>query len=139
MKVAVIVVYDTSKNRVMEVAKGLSEGLSANGHTVEIIDAVLESDKKISFYDYIIVGTEAVNTFGGKIPGKVKTYLAQCGTVSGKRSFAFVIKKGFRTGKTLSTLMKTMEHEGMYLKYSEVLRRREDGKEIGKRLHITKT
>lgn len=138
MKVGIVVYYDSSKNRILEIAKGLAEGIAGNGHNVDIIDAVLESEKKVSFYEYLIVGTEAITAFGGKIPEKLKIYLASCGMVSGKRSFAFILKKGLRTGKTLNTLMKAMEFEGMFLKYSEVLKRKEEAREIGKRLHISK-
>jgi hypothetical protein len=136
MKVGIVVLYESSKQKILEIAKGLAEGVSQNGHNAEIIDGVLESEKKLTFYNYLIFGTESATTFGGKIPKNVRTYLAQCGSVSGKRSFAFILKKGFRTGRTLSTLMKAMEFEGMFIKYSEVLKRKEDGKEIGKRLRI---
>ncbi|MBL7006442.1 MAG: hypothetical protein ISR78_05110 [Spirochaetia bacterium] len=136
MKVGIVVVYESSKQKIIEIAKGLADGIAQNGHTAEIIDAVLESEKKLTFYNYVILGTEASTTFGGKIPKGVQSYLSQCGSVSGKRSFAFILKKGFRTGKTLSTLMKAMEFEGMFIKYSEIIKRREDGKEIGKRLRI---
>lgn len=138
MKVGIVINYDSSKKKIEDIAKGLAEGISTNGHNVDIIDSVLESDKKITFYDYIIIGTETISPFGGKISSKLKAYLASCGSVSGKRSFAFVLKKGFRTGKTLNVLMKAMEFEGMFLKYSEILKRKEDAKEIGKRLHIGK-
>ncbi|MCK5154784.1 MAG: hypothetical protein KAQ69_00030 [Spirochaetales bacterium] len=136
MKVGIVVLYESSKQKILEIAKGLADGVAQNGHSAEIIDAVLESDKKLSFYNYIIFGTETISMIGGKLPRNVTSYLAQCGSISGKRSFAFVLKKGFRTGRTLSLLMKAMEFEGMFLKYSEVLKRKEDGKEIGKRLRI---
>lgn len=136
MKVGIVVLYESSKQKILEIAKGLADGVAQNGHNAEIIDAVLESEKKLTFYNYLIFGTEATTALGGKIPKNVQTYLAQCGSVSGKRSFAFILKKGLRTGKTLSTLMKAMEFEGMFIKYSEVLKRKEDSKEIGKRLRI---
>ena len=136
MKVGIVVLYESSKRKVLEIAKGLAEGVSQNGHNAEIIDAVLESEKKLTFYDYLIFGTESSTLFSGKIPRNVQSYLAQCGSVLGKKSFAFILKKGFRTGRTLSMLMKAMESEGMFIKYSEILKRKEDGKEIGKRLRI---
>ncbi len=136
MRVGIIVLYESSKSRLLDIASGLAEGVMRNGHTADIVDGVLESDKKVSYYDYLIVGCEAAGFFGGKIPDRCRTYLAQCGTVSGKRSFAFVLKKGLRTGKTLKALMKQMEIEGMFLKYSEVLKTKAEGQEIGRRLHI---
>jgi hypothetical protein len=137
MRVGIVVLYESSKQKLLSIAAGLAEGIMQNGHSAEIIDGILESDKKITFYDYLIVGTETVSTFGGKVPGKVRTYLSQCGSVSGKKSFAFIVKKGLRTGKTLTALMKLMEFEGMFIKYSEVLKNKDEGKEIGKRLHIS--
>ena len=87
-------------------------------------------------YQYIVVGASAINSFGGKISENVAKFLSNAGVVTGKRSFAYIAKGGMRITKTLSVLMNTMEHEGMYLKYSEILTSAEEAKAIGKRLHI---
>lgn len=136
MRVGIVVLYESSKQKLIDIAGGLSEGISANGHTVEIIDGKLESDKKISYFDYLLVGSETISALGVKLPNRVTSYLGQCGTLTGKKSFAFILKKGLRTGKTLLALMKAMEHEGMFIKYSEVLQNRAEAREIGKRLKI---
>jgi hypothetical protein len=57
--------------------------------------------------------------------------------ISGKKSFAFILKKGMRLTKTLRELMAAMEHEGMFVKYSEILSSPEEAEVIGKRLHIS--
>ncbi len=136
MRVCIVVFYHGNGKKLLDIAKGLSEGVMANGHQVEIIDGIKEQGKKVSFYDYIAMGTDTTTTFGGKIPKAVNDFLSQSGMVSGKRSFAFVAKGGIRKNKTLKTLMDAMEHEGMYLKYSELINQPQDAKEIGKRLHI---
>lgn len=136
MRVCIVLMYANSKTKLEKIAKGLSEGLSSQGHQVTIIDAALESDKKLSMYDYVAVGTESISFFGGKIPQKLSQYLSQSGSISGKKAFAFISNTGLRKGKTLSLLMKVMESEGMFLKYSEVLSTYEESKTLGKKLHI---
>ena len=138
MRVCIVICYQGNGSKLLETAKGLSKGILSQGHQVDIIDGTKEQGKKVSFYDYIAMGTTATTSFGGKIPDSVKNFLAQCGSVSGKRSFAFINGGGIRKNKTLKALMDTMEHEGMYLKFSEILQQSQDAEQIGKRLHIGK-
>ncbi len=119
-----------------EVAKALAKGLESQGHSVDIINIHTDGDKKLSFYDYVVVGTTALTSFGGTIPEQVTAYLKRAGQVSGKRCLAFVTKAGLRSQKTLLSLMKAMEGEGMYLKYSEVFRKPGEALALGKRLNI---
>lgn len=140
MRVAVVYYAHANDRKLLELSQGLARGITAGGHDVEIINAkVHDSGKKLSFYEYIAVGTEAVTLFGGSIPEGISQYLKQSGTVSGKRCFAFVLKKSLRPMKTLAKLMKVMEAEGMYLKFSEILVKPTDAEEIGKRLHIKRS
>ena len=103
---------------------------------MDIIDGDRDVNSKLTPYQYIAIGTSAINTFGGKIPEKAVKFIAGAGIVAGKRSFAFAVKGGMRITKTLSAIMKAMEQEGMYLKYSEILSSPAEAEAIGKRLHI---
>jgi len=136
MRVAIVFCKAEMSSKLESIAKSLSRGIESQGHQVDVINAAAESDKKISMYDYLAFGTEAVNFFGGKIPEQFISYIKQCGVVSGKRTFAFTDKKGLRTIKTLSALMKTLEKEGIFLKNSEVIATPVQAEQIGKRLHI---
>lgn len=120
-----------------DLASGLAEGIQTQGHDVELVDMKRDSGKIISYFDYIAVGTSATAFWGGKISPKVGEFLKQSGTVSGKRCFAFISKKGIRQGKTLQALMRVMESQGMYLTFSDILSNRAYAKEIGKRLVIS--
>ncbi len=134
----VVVVFFEGKNRSksLDIAKALTRGIESQGHQVDLVDGDRDVNTKLTIYRYIAVGASAINTFGGKIPENVVKFLNGAGVVAGKRSFAFVAKGGLRITKTLSALMKAMEHEGMYLKFSEVLTSSEEAEAIGKRLHI---
>lgn len=137
MKVCVLYCDIGSSTQCKELALGLSEGIQTLGHDVDTLDMQRDTGKIISYYDYIAVGTVASSLWSGKIPEMVDRFLKQCGTISGKRSFAFIGKKGIRQGKTLQTLMRVMESQGMYLTYSDVLSNRAYAKEVGKRLVIS--
>jgi len=136
MRVAVVFVAEKQRDRLMNLAKALGRGLEAQGHQADVIDGSQDIGNKLTIYKYIAIGTEPISLFGGKIPGKVAPYLSNAGKIDGKRSFAFVTKSMIGSTKALQRLMKTMEKEGMFLKYSEILQSAPEAEEIGKRLHV---
>jgi menaquinone-dependent protoporphyrinogen IX oxidase len=136
MRTAVVFFATNSRDRILNITRALARGMEAQGHQVDIIDGDHDINAKLTMYQYIAVGTEALSNFSSKIPEKVSHYLASSGMVAGKRCFAFVSKNVFGASKALSRLMRNMEKEGMYLKYSSVLNSPQEAEEIGKRLHI---
>jgi hypothetical protein len=120
----------------MGLAKAVARGIEKQGNQVDTFEGQRDANVKLTIYQYIVVGVEPEGTFGGKIPGPVRTFLASSGVVSGKRSYAFVPKAAFGAAKSLAALMKCMEGEGMLIKTSDILRSPAEGEEIGKRLHI---
>ncbi len=127
---------DRSDSSLDAVVKALAKGLEEQGHSVDILNMYTDGDRKLSFYDYIVVGCNTTSGLGGKIPEVVRTTLSRAGQISGKRCFAFVVKGGLRSQKTLSLLMKAMEGEGMYLKFSDVLKKPDVAYALGKRLNV---
>ena len=136
MRVAVVFVSKNRRDKLLEITKALAGGIESQGHRVDVIDGARDVNTKLTIYDYIAVGTEVVSTFGGRIPEKVAEFLKSSGMVSGKRSFAYVTKSALGASKGLQRLMKVMEAEGMYLKFSEVLSSSPEAEVIGKRLSI---
>lgn len=136
MRVAIVFFAGRHRNRLLDVTKGLAKGLESQGNHVDIIDGERDINTKLTIYGYLAIGATAINTWGGRIPTQVAVYLANSGIVTGKRCFAFTIKAGMRTGRTLSRLMRQMEQEGMYLKYSDILTSPLEAEEVGKRLHL---
>jgi len=127
---------DREDRNLKAISEALARGISSQGHNVDIFNMNVDTDKKLSFYDYVLVGTTATTFWGGRIPDSVRTFLSRAGQVSGKRSFAFVDNKSIRKMKTLSTLMKVMEGEGMYLKLSDVIKSTGYAEALGKRIHV---
>ena len=118
-------------------ASKMAQGISEDGHSVDIFDMDLEMGKIISFYDYVVVISRSVSLFSKNIPSRVLTFLRAAGSISGKRCSCYITKKQcIRKGATLQTLMRTMESEGMYLKVSDVLSNANYAYAVGKRLHI---
>lgn len=121
---------------IKKIATALAKGIEQQNHMVDLVDIKLEGAKIVSFYDYLIVGTESITTFGGKIPENVNSFLKNSGSIGGKRCMAFVTRAGIRSTKTLQALMKIMESEGLYLKTSDIIKKEDMAFAIGKRLHI---
>lgn len=137
MKVCILLASKTKDNSSLKkIATALSKGIESQNHIVDIIDMKLEPGKIVSYYDYLIIGAEGISGFGGKIPENVSTFLKNCGSISGKRCYAFVSKAGIRANKTLQTLMRIMEGEGMFLMSSDIIDKEAQASAIGKRLHI---
>ncbi|MBT3271710.1 MAG: hypothetical protein HN368_01040 [Spirochaetales bacterium] len=136
MRVAIVFFEGKSREKTLAIVRGLAKGIESKGHQVDIVDGDHDVNSRLTVYQYICIGTSAINFFGGKISEKASTFLPNAGVISGKRSFAFAVKGGRRISKTLSVIMKMMEKEGMYLKYSEVLTSAVEAEAIGKRLHI---
>ena len=135
MQVCILIAgKDRSGGKLKALAEGLSQGLQGQGHTVDIINIYTEQ-ARLTLYDYILIGSEPVSTFSAAIPEALKKYLAGAGTVSGKRCFAF-IPGCLRKNKTLHNLMRIMESEGMMLKMSEIITKKDEAVAIGKRLRI---
>ena len=136
MRTAVVFFSSKNRDKLRNIAGELAKGIEERGYHVDLIDANHDVNTKLTIYNYIALGTESLTPFGGKISNSIGEYLANSGIVSGKRSFAFILGSGLRTVKTLSALMKAMEHEGMYLKYSEIIKSEEYARELGRQLHI---
>lgn len=136
MRVAVVFFEGGNRGRTLGIVRGLAKGIESQGQTVDIVDGDHDINTKLSIYEYIVVGTSAVNVSGGKISDSVGRFLANAGAVAGKRSFAFAVKKGFRVAKTLAAIMHVMEKEGLYLKYSQVISSAAEAEATGERLHI---
>ncbi|MBN2553520.1 MAG: hypothetical protein JXB06_12160 [Spirochaetales bacterium] len=120
----------------LNLTRSLAKGMESQGHQVDIIDGNHDVNAKLTMYQYIAVGVEPLSKFSGKIPDKVSQFLNSSGMVAGKRCYAFVTKNVFGAGKALTRLMRGMEKEGMFLKYSSIINSAAEAEEIGKRLHI---
>jgi len=137
MSVAVVYFAGKRRERLREVCRALAKGVEAQGHRADVVDGDHDVNTKLTIYQYVVVGSEAVTTFGGKIPEKVGAFLGGAGQVTGKRSFAFVLKSFISAPRALARLMQAMEKEGMYLKNSMVMNSAVEAEEVGKRLHIS--
>lgn len=128
-----------ASEKMKAIARSLAEGIGEQGHTVDILDASLDAGKVVSYYDYIVIGSEATTTFGGKIPPSLASFLKGAGTLSGKRCMAWITSGGVRSMKTLQTLMRVMESEGMFLKKSELIKSADFARAVGKNLQIERS
>lgn len=136
MRVAVVFFGAGKRERLAEIARGVAEGIEKQGHTVDIIDGERDANTSLTPYRYVAVGTVAASLFRGKIPPAVAQWLGRSGMVSGKKSFAFLATAPLGAPRALQRLMKVMEHEGLFIRYSEVLRSREEAALVGSRLKL---
>ena len=134
MQVCILTV-SSNNNDLSKAAKAIAKGIEANSHIVKILD-MSKDVEKLTIYDYIVIIANSTTFFGGKVNPKLPKYLAQAGQVSGKRSAAFITGNCIKKQKTLNTLMKVMESEGMLIKYSNILKNESSASYYGKILKI---
>jgi hypothetical protein len=120
MRVALVYIPARDPEALAAISKTMARALEAAGHFVDLAQARSGESPRLTGYDYILIGTESSSPLG-KIPPSVAQYLAQAGTVTGKRSMAFLRKTGLRPERALSRLMKAMEAEGMVVSSAEVV------------------
>jgi menaquinone-dependent protoporphyrinogen IX oxidase len=137
MRVAVVY-FQSGYGEVKKTAEALARGISAGNHMVDLINGETDTDKKLTGYQYLVIGGAPISFFSGKISERISPYLKNSGMLSGKRSYAFIRKKGLASSKALKNLMIEMEKEGMMLKISDVLYSSIEAEAAGKKLHINK-
>lgn len=135
MRVAVIFFADRNRQGLLALARGLQAGIESQGHQVELIDGIRDVHSKLTAHQYAVLGAESLS-ITGKIPARVAPFLASAGLIQGKRCYAFVAKSFLGSNRALLRLMRAMEHEGMYLKNSGVLKSPEEARAIGAHLRV---
>ena len=137
MRVGIVYFSVSNNQKLVNLVNSLSEGIKLQGHQVDIINGSLDVNSRLTVYNYIAIGIEGINFWGGKIPPQANTFLSNAGLIRGKRSYAFTLKSSLRPQKTLSSLMIAMEHQGLYLKKSDIISSKIEASTIGKKLHIS--
>jgi hypothetical protein len=119
MRVALVYFPNKGSEALEPVAKAMARGLEAAGHFVDL-SVARAGETRLTGYDYVVIGTEGAGLLG-KVPGGIPQFLAQAGTLTGKRSMAFLRKSGLRPDKALARLMRAMEAEGMVVNCAEIV------------------
>ncbi len=136
MRVAVVFFSGSRRDRIADIARGLVASIERDGHHVDLIDGDHDVSKKLTPYEYIAVGAEGISFFGGKIRPRIREFLSSSGMIGGKKSFAFTAPKLLGTHKVLRSLMNAMEHEGMFIRHSQVIRSRAEADVVAGRLKL---
>lgn len=113
MRVAIVYFAPKNREKLENISKAIAKGLEGQGHTSAIFNALLDSDVRLSSYDFVFFGTETVSLFTGRVSTRINDFLKQTGQITGKRSFAFILKPAFSEQRALQRLMNRMEDEGL--------------------------
>lgn len=117
-------------------AEALAQGMQKQGAHVDVINGVQARETKLTGYHYIAVGCDVRSFFKGALPPELSPSLANGGIITGKRTFAFALSAPLGANATLMKLMKALEHEGMMVRFSELLTKPEDALALGQRLKL---
>lgn len=121
MRIAVVVSPKNGESRKgIEVGKAVCTTLEKRGYSVDLINTLIDSDRKLTIYDYLVFIGESVSFFSKKISPSLCKFLNSCGTISGKRSAVILTGSSLLKTGAMAALMKTVEGEGVILKISEI-------------------
>jgi len=117
-------------------AEALGRGMRKQGAQVDVINGVQTRDTKLTGYHYLAVGADVRSLIKGVLPPELTGALANGGIITGKKTFAFVPPALVGANATLLKLMKALEHEGMLLRFSEILASEAESEALGQRLKL---
>ena len=126
----------SSQLKLKTLAENLAKGMQKQGAQVDVINGVQARDTKLTGYHYIAVGCDVRSILKGVLPPELTQALANGGIITGKKTFAFVPPAMMGANATLLKLMKALEHEGMLVRFSELLPKPADALALGQRLKL---
>jgi hypothetical protein len=129
----VVIAVPARRSPIPAYVTALAKGMEAMGHRADVLDAWTGDGSRLPAYEYIAVCAEAASLFGGKMPEALQRILAS-GNLTGKKSAAFLKKTGPFTTKAMSSLMRGMEKEGMYINWSDIILSAGHAEALGKRI-----
>jgi hypothetical protein len=111
----IIVVHFASRRpeAVEKAAKEAARGFEAQGHQVTLLNAMNDTDSRLTAAEFIVVVSESAGALGTKMPAKLDEYLASSGRAEGKRSMAVLVKGIAFAEKSSLKLMTLMEKHGL--------------------------
>ncbi|MGD9941409.1 MAG: hypothetical protein AB7T74_16565 [Clostridia bacterium] len=134
MRIALVVAPAKPGNSLKAHVEAMVKGMSSMGHRVDSFDARTDDGARLPAYEYILVLSEPVSAFSGKIPDSVATFLKNASSLIGKKSGAFLRNSGIFSGKALTNLMMAMEKEGMHVNWSEQVGKAEEAGVLSKKI-----
>lgn len=129
---------DSGSTRLVEISKALSRGLEGQGHSVTVLNAYTDTDQRLSYYDYLIIGVESMGLLSAKVPEVLSNYLRVVPGAGGKRCLAFNTKS-LRASKQLINAMKVLEREGLFLHNSTTFKNANEAEALAKRINIKRS
>ena len=136
IRAAVLYFGKSPQSKLKLLANALAEGLKKQGAQVDVINGVQAKDTKLTGYHYLAVGCDVRSLIKGLLAPELVPALSNGGIVSGKKTFAFVPASFLGANATLMKLMKALEHEGMLVRYSEILNKPDEALVLGQRLKL---
>lgn len=135
MRILLLSYLKTDNRKQSEILKKLEQTVTTSGHQVDVRDGTKDLENiHLIIYDYIAVIVPASSFFGAKVPDKLPEVLSQCGNVSGKKGCALVTKSGFSSAKMCHAVMRSMEKEGMFVDYFDVIENSDHASAVGRKI-----
>ena len=135
MRTLILSFINNDSDKQKKILKKLEAAAVAKGLQVDVKDAKLDKDTlRLTFYEYIAIVVPATPFSGKKVPPLLQEILETCGTVSGKKGCALIIKRGLFSQRFCNSVMRRMEREGMMVDYFEIIRKIDQAAYVGKKI-----
>ena len=67
-----------------KLSKALAKGLEEQSHMVKVLNAYVDTDQRLSYFDFIIVGSEPMGLLSAKVPEQIRNFLRVVPGAGGK-------------------------------------------------------
>jgi len=140
MRIAVVPLYealpDSSKKLLLDTAAAVAAVLQAQGHIAEIIDFNEKPGARLGGFQALFFGF-SVPGLMGRIPESIRNkFLADAGSIAGKRAWVFVMKRLFANLRLELDALSFLEKEGAIIRNSFVLSGPGDAKALVERVQV---
>ena len=67
MQVCILYCGVDQNTKLKALADSIATGISKNGHQTAVLNALVDTDKRLTIYDYIVVLSEPISLFSSKV------------------------------------------------------------------------
>ncbi len=130
------IIYSTEKKVIEKLALALKRGLEEQGGVVKMFPDTSDTFSGLAACKLIFIGSFVTALFKAKTPSRLHDALQKAGTLTGKRTIAYIANGGMGGRKALLALMNDMEKQGCFIIDQIAFRSEREAYDFGKMLKL---
>ena len=71
MQVCILYCGVNQNTKLKSLADAIATGIGRNGHQTAVLNALIDTDKRLTIYDYLVIISEPVSAFSANVPSYI--------------------------------------------------------------------